>query len=227
MSLKYNLKNLPTNTNVYFNPNSSNNLDEIKEIIESDAYFTLPNEIDINDNYKILSEYICRLIENSGFLCKGLSLEYIKYAFETADAIIAISSTGINILPNGNIFGFALINFNEKDNSVHIDVICSHTGIKYAGEIVLNSIDYMCNILLITKIKLNSVSTAVTFYEKYGFKKKELCENNKDLCEMEKNISKKSLGGNRRKTNKIKKQNKKTKKRKKYIKRVSLKSSRS
>lgn len=128
-------------------------------------------------------------------------------------------------MPNGNIFGFALINFNEKDNSVYIDVICSHTGIKYAGEILLNSIDYMCNTLLITKIKLNSVSSAVSFYEKYGFKKKELCENNTDLCEMEKNISKKSLGGNRRKTKK--RQNKKTNKRRKYIKRVGLKSSRS
>lgn len=81
MSLKYNLKNLPTNTNVYFNPNSSNNLDEIKEIIEGDVYFTLPNEIDINDNYKILSKYICRIIENSGFLCKGVKSRIYKIRF--------------------------------------------------------------------------------------------------------------------------------------------------
>jgi len=214
MSLKYNLKDLTTTTNIYFNPNNSTNLDEIKTIIEQpDNNFTLPNERDKNDNYQILSEYICRLIENSGFLCKGLSLEYIKYALKTANAIIAISSTGINILPNGNIFGFALINFNEDDNSVYIDVICSHSGIKYAGEILLKSITNMCNILLITKIKLNSVSSAISFYEKYGFYKKGLCENNEDLCEMEKNISTKTLGGNKKKTKK--KQKKKTKKKKK------------
>jgi hypothetical protein len=224
MSLKYNLKDLTTNTHIYFNPNNSEDLDAIKTIIESNDEFTLPNEKDINDNYKNLSEYICRLKENSSVLCKGLSLEYIKDTFETADAIIAISSKGINILPNGNIFSFALINFNENDNSVYIDVICSHIGVKYAGEMLLKSITDICNILHILKIKLNSVSSAISFYERYGFNKKGLCENNEELCEMEKDLSKKSLGGNRRKTKK--RQNKKTKKRRKYTKRHSLKSSR-
>ena len=224
MSLKYNLKDLTTNRHIYFNPNISEDLDAIKTIIESNEEFTLPNENDINDTYQNLSEYIFRLKENSSVLCKGVSLEYIKDAFETADAVVAVSSKGINILPNGNIFSFALINFNENDNSVYIDVICSHIGVKYAGEMLLKTITDMCIKLNITKIKLNSVSTAVSFYERYGFNKKGLCENKEELCEMEKDLSKKSLGGNRRKTKK--RQNKKTKKRRRNTKRRSLKSSR-
>jgi hypothetical protein len=43
----------------------------------------------------------------------------------------------MNLLPNGNIYGFALINFDEMNNSILIDVICSHVGIKYAGEILI------------------------------------------------------------------------------------------
>jgi hypothetical protein len=222
MSVKYNLRGLTTTTHLYFNPNNSNNLDDIKTIIENDNNFTLPNERDINDTYQNLSEYICRLIDNSRFLCKGLNLSYITDAFETADAILAISAIGINILPNGNIFGFALINFNEHDNSLYIDVICSHIGIKYAGDILLKSINYMCNILLITKIKLNSVPSAVSFYEKYSFYKKGLCENNDDLCEMEKKISIKSLArGTRKKTKKNKKRQ--NKKRIKYTKKRDFK----
>ena len=219
MSLKYNLNQLTPSRHIYFNPNISEDLDAIKTIIESNEEFTLPNENDINDNYQILSEYIFGIVEKSNYLCKGLSLGYVKDALKTADAIIAISSKGINILPNGNIFSFALINFNENDNSVYIDIICSHIGVKYAGEMLLKSITDMCNILHIIKIKLSSVSTAISFYERYGFNKKGLCENNEELCEMEKDLSKKSLGGNRRKTKK--RQNKKTKKRRNYLKRYS------
>jgi hypothetical protein len=60
----------------------------------------------------------------------------------------------------------------------------------------------MCTILFIRKIKLKSVSSAISFYEKYGFYKKGLCENTKDLCEMEKIIVKKTSGGNTRNTKK-------------------------
>jgi len=210
MSLKYNLKNLNTSTHIYFNPNKTESIDEIKTIIETNDYFILPNDSDINDTYQNLSEYILRQKEITSFLCKGISLPYIKDALEEADAIIAISSEGSNILPNGNIFGFALLIFNEKNNSVYIDVICSHVGIKYAGDALINSINYMCEILFITKIKLQSVNTAISFYEKYGFYKKGICDNIVDLCEMEKNVTKKSLGGKRRKTKKRRKNTKLT-----------------
>ena len=218
MSVKYNLQNLNATSHIYFNPNTEKPLDEIKTIIEMDEHFILPNENDANDTYQNLAKYIGRLIEYSNVLCKGLNPSYIKDAFEDADAVIAISSAGINILPNGNIFGFALVHFNEDDNSVYIDIICSHTGIKYAGDILLNSINYMCNILLITKIKLNSVSLAISFYEKYGFHKKGACDNDEDLCEMEKIVPKRSLGGKHklRRTSKGKK-NKQTKQMKNHL----------
>lgn len=176
-----------------------------------------------------MSEYILRLIENTEFLCKGLSLSYKKNAVETANAMIVISSSGMNILPNGNVFGFALLNFNEKENSLYIDIICSHVGIKYAGEILLKSITHMCNILFITKIKLQSVSSAISFYEKYGFNKKTACDIPGQLCEMEKILTKKSLGGKQRKTKKrnLNKRTKKgTNKRKLSTKKRRVKSSR-
>ena len=116
-------------------------------------------------------------------------------------------------MPNGNIFGFALINFNENDNSVYIDVICSHIGVKYAGDILIRSINYICSILFIKKITLNSVSSAISFYERYGFYKKGLCQNSEELCEMEKIIVK-TLGGKRRKPTKRK--HKKANKRRKH-----------
>jgi hypothetical protein len=223
MSLKYNLKNLNTNTYIYFNPSNAEKIDEIKTIIEMDDTLNFPNESDINDTYKNLSQLILRG-KNVGFLCKGLTLEYIQDALDSADAIVAISSQGTNLLPNGNLFGFALINFDENDNSVNIDVICSHIGIKYAGDILINSINNICNKLFITKIKLNSVSSAISFYEKYGFIKKGLCENSNELCEMEKIVTKKSIGGKRKtlKRNLIKK----IKKRRKNTKKRSLKYSR-
>lgn len=56
---------------------------------------------------------------------------YFKPTESNVDAVIIIGSTStMKILPNGNIFGFALINFDEKTNSIYIDVICSHIGIK-------------------------------------------------------------------------------------------------
>ena len=56
-----------------------------------------------------------RLISKSEFLCKGLNHDYIVTSFDNADAVIIIGSS-MNVLPNGNIFGFALINFDEKHN---------------------------------------------------------------------------------------------------------------
>ena len=190
MSGKFNLKNLHTTSYVYFNPNSTNQLDEIHTIVEMNDAFSLPNEDDKQDTYRHLTTYMNRVIKHSGFLCKGLNPEYIEDAFETADAIVAISSIHTKILPNGNIFGFALIQFNEKDNSMYIDVICSHTGIKYAGDILIKTIHHLCDILFIRKIKLKSVSTAIPFYEKYGFVKKDVCNTEEELCKMEKIVTK-------------------------------------
>jgi hypothetical protein len=212
MSVRYNLKNdRNIQTYVYFKPTESTILEDIKTLIGYyDEIKVYPNNEDVNpyNSYKNVTEYIYRIITNSEFLCKGLNSSYISDVFDTADAIVIIGSS-MNILPNGNIYGFALINFDEAHNSIYIDVICSHIGVKNAGDILIKEIQNICGKLFMTKIYLTSVKSAISFYEKYGFiKKNPLCD---DMCLMIKTINKK-IGG---KTNKRKnaKRIKKTKKR--------------
>ena len=206
MSLRYNIKNnINTKTYIYFKPTESNNLDDIKLLLEDDDKIDIyPNNEDVNtsyNSYKNVTEYIYRIINNTGFLCKGLNPDYILDSFDNVDAIVIIGSS-INILPNGNIFGFALINFDEKSNSIYIDVICSHIGIKGAGDILINEIEDISRRLLIKKIHLTSVKSAVSFYEKYGFTKYDkLCDN---MCIMIKYINTKN-GGKKKQTTKQRK----------------------
>jgi N-acetylglutamate synthase-like GNAT family acetyltransferase len=107
----------------------------------------------------------------------------------------------MNILPNGNIYGFALIRFDEESNSIYIAVMCSHIGIKGAGDILIKEIENISRTLFIEKINLISVDSAVSFYEKYGFTKID-----GSCCAMEKYIKNK-IGG-KRKTNKQRKRRK-------------------
>lgn len=200
MSLRYNLKNdQNVKTYVYFKPTEGNRLDDIKALIESDNEIQVyTNNADANayNSYKNVTDYIYRLVENE-VLCKGLNPKYVSDSFKTSDAVVVLGSS--NLLPNGNIYGFALISFDEARNSIYIDVICSHNGIKSAGEILLQKMQDICGKLFMTKIYLKSVKSAISFYEKYGFKKRDpLCD---DMCLMIKNINKK-IGG---KTNKRKK----------------------
>ena len=195
MDLKYNIKNninnINTKTYIYFKPTEINNLDDIKLLLEDDDKIDIYTNEDVNsyNSYKYVTDYIYRITDKSEFLCKGLNLDYILNSFDTADAVVIIGSL-MNILPNGNIFGFALINFNEKNNSLYIDVFCSHIGIKGTGEILINEIEYICRKLLITKIYLNSVKSAISFYEKYGFTKYDkVCDN---VCVMIKYMNKKT-----------------------------------
>lgn len=217
MSLRYNLKNdRNIQTYVYFKPTESDILENIKILIEHDDEIKVyPNDEDEDVNpynsYKNVTKYIYGIIKNSQFLCKGLNPSYISDVFDTADAIIIIGSS-MNLLPNGNIYGFALINFDETNNSIYIDVICSHIGIKYAGEFLIQKIQDICGKLFMTKIYLKSVNSAISFYEKYGFIKEDpLCDN---MCLMTKTITKK-IGGKTKKR-KNSKRIKKTRKNRRF-----------
>ena len=200
MSLRYNIKNTNTKTSIYFRPSETSHLDDIKLLLENhDKIDIYPNSEDVNpyNSYQNVTDYIYRIISTSEFLCKGLNPDYILESFNKVDAVIVIGSSSMNILPNGNIFGFALINFDEKKNSIYIDVICSHIGIKGAGDILINEIEYISRKLFMAKIYLKSVKSAISFYEKYGFiKYDQLCDT---MCVMIKTINKK-IGGKKRKT---------------------------
>ena len=205
MSLKYNIRNSKdTKTYIYFQPTENNRLDDVKTILEDDAKFDVYFNSD--DSYKKVKEYVDRLISKSEFLCKGLNPDYIVTSFDNADAVIIIGSS-MNVLPNGNIFGFALINFDEKHNAIYIDVICSHIGMKGVGEILMNEIENINKKLSMTDIYLKSVKSAISFYEKYGFTKHDKsCD---DMCLMIKSIK---SGGKKKTTKKqeSKKRGKKT-----------------
>jgi ribosomal protein S18 acetylase RimI-like enzyme len=203
MVLKYNIKNnLHTQTHVYFRPSDSDKLDDIKLILEDDdkiMVYTNNEDENQNNSYNNIRDYIDRIINKTGFLCKGLNPEYISDSFENVDAVVIISDSP-NILPNGNIFGFALINFDETTNSIYIDVICSHTALQGVGDILINEVQHISKKLLMTYIYLTSVKSAISFYEKYGFtKQEEICD---DMCLMIKSMNKKSGGKKRRRTKK-------------------------
>lgn len=205
MSLRYNIKNNRSNqTYIYFKPTENNNLDDIKLLLEDDdTFYVYPNNENVNpyNSYENIRDYIYRIIKNQNFLCKGLNPEYILDSFDNVDAVVVIGSS-INILPNGNIFGFALIKFDETSNSIYIDIICSHIGIQGAGDILINEIEYISGKLLMTKIYLTSVKNAISFYKKYGFtKENELCDN---MCLMIKTMNKKK-GGKKKKNKKTRK----------------------
>ena len=196
MSFKYNIKNDKNiATSIYFNPNN-NNLDDIKILIEDEINVN-PNSEIVQNSYKHIKEYIYSIITKSEFLCKGLSPKYIRNSFNNADGVIIIGSS--NVLPNGNVYGFALLKFDEKKNAICIDVICSHKGIKGAGHYLLKQIEAIAKKLSMTQIYLTSVDTAISFYEKYNFKKKDmLCA---DMCLMIKSIKSKSIKSNESKSN--------------------------
>jgi hypothetical protein len=237
MNNKYNIKN-DTNvqTYIYFKPESSL-FDPIKDNrnkywlkFEGDNTFKVyPNSNDVDrdddttlqtiyeNSYKNIADYIYRLTTNSKTLCKNLP-DYVGLkTFYYADAIVIVGSSN-GILPNGNIFGFALININDPDytpNSIHIDVICSHTGIQGAGHILINAIEYIGRKLLMSQIYLTSVPEAYGFYKKYGFVNTSKDVNCNLVCTMRKYLNRKKGGKKTRKTStKRTKRTKRTKTRK-------------
>lgn len=206
MSLKkYNIKNNEKNikTYIYFNSTKNNKLEDIQLLLDNENFNIYPN------SYKNVTEYIYRIVNNSNFLCKGLNPEYILQSFDEVDAVVVIGSQ-MNILPNGNVFGFASIKFDEKHNSIYIDVICSHIGIKGAGDILIKTIEHISKTLLMTKIYLNSVESAISFYEKYDFVKEDKSCN--DMCVMIKTLRQRKIS-NKKNNSKSKSKTSSTKKR--------------
>ena len=124
MDLKYNIKNNKNNSYIFFNP--SKKLNVIKTLMSG-----------VSNNYKDVMNHIIRLVK-SEFFCKNINEDYIIDSFHEADAVVVISD--MDVLPNGNIFGFTLINFNEKNNSLYIPIFGSHIGIYGAGDILIKEL---------------------------------------------------------------------------------------
>ena len=171
MSPRFSIKR-DFSSKVFFNEETLNSdLIDMKTILESESTLSIyPNE-EIDQNYRNVSRYIYHIVKNSKFLCTGLNDKYIRDAFKTTEAMLVIGSEHMNIYPNGNVFGFALLMFDQINNSLYVDILCSHVGIKGAGDILIKQIENIAKSLFMNSIKLNSVNSAVTFYERYGFRK--------------------------------------------------------
>ena len=187
---KYSLQGLNTTTYIYFNPSSRNKkLPIFKQLIESrDDKLVFQNKHDPNDTYHNLIMYIDRLITVDEVLCNGLEPEDIQnYALNTADIVLVISGNG-QLMPNGNIYGFSLLQIHKHSNSVYAGFICSNHKVRYGGDNIMRSIEFICNILYIQKITLQSVQSAISFYERYGFNIIGSCTDKHIVCDMEKNM---------------------------------------
>jgi len=185
-------------TYIYFNPTkfdetknvkeNIDNLDNIKILLENDDKFVVDhNNTDVNLNsYQNVKKYIFDIIlKDIQYLCEGLDRFYIVDSLFAVDAVVIIRSS-INPLPDVPIFGFALIKFDQTQNLIYIDVICSDIRTKYTGKFLIEQIHDICRTVFMTDIHLQSVQSAIPFYEKYGFTKSDkLCKN---MCLMTKSL---------------------------------------
>jgi hypothetical protein len=201
-------------THLDINPMSNADLDyitKIKKSLKTAVDIVVYSDADApkHNSYEDIKDVIYGLITKSKVMCKDINSNYIGDTFEEVDAVYVLGSPRVgskNILPSGNIYGFALVNFDEYKNELYIEMICSHSDIKYAGESMIKHLSEICKKLDISAIRLKSVEKAVSFYEKYGFEK--INKSCNDMCVMVKLIS--SGGGSppTMKTNKTRTQRK-------------------
>jgi hypothetical protein len=119
--------------------------------------------------YKEITKRIDKMVQD-GLLCKGLSHTHISGVFDKADAVFVVHSS--DILPNKEtILGFALVQFLLHEEAFYVNIICSHKEVKGAGEFLLKKMEEISRKLSKKYIKLDSVNSAITFYEKFGFVK--------------------------------------------------------
>ncbi len=169
--LKYSIKNKKTESYIFFNPKM---LSSFNNLINNATGYTVTDD---TNSYNELINNVDRMIANK-MLCIGLSRDEINEILNNNSHLILV--IGEN-LPYGNIYGFCAITFKKKtyntsyghneEQYIYADFICSHSNIQYAGDKLLTELFNIAKICNINKIKLESVESAVKFYEKYGFNK--------------------------------------------------------
>lgn len=148
---------------VYMNPENISRTHHIQQILNKDPQFI----VHVSNDYHRLGRYMYDHVEKKMFLCRGLQPDYMVHSFLDSDAVCVLSTTR-DIFPNGNIVGIATFTFLPM-RILHHDLICSHSGVQGAGDILMRvseTIGRQTNCLM---IRLDSTYAAVSFYEKYGF----------------------------------------------------------
>lgn len=98
-SKKYAIKS-PRNVkhHLFVNPAARHGLEDILTLLELQTAL----EISSGPAYQEVSRYIERLVNKSGFLCRGLNPDYVVESLASADAVIVVGSS-MSVLPNGNV----------------------------------------------------------------------------------------------------------------------------
>ena len=188
--IKFALRKEDTKTYLFFNDAVRDDefLEETKMIAETE-YAVYPEENDPKNRiYRQICRYIYDKIKKVESLCNGLNPSYVLSALKQANVVIVVGPSHMDVLPNGGVYAVAMVKFDERTNSMYLDVICSNNGIQGAGQILMKEIDRVAKLTFITKITLNSVFSAIAFYEKQGFVKTGRCDDENELCEMKKTL---------------------------------------
>ena len=171
---------------IMINPQSTSDLQEITKSLKKDKNIPIysNNDAPKHNSYEHIQTSIQSLIKDSKVLCKGINNDYISELFDDSDAVFVVGSyeNPGAILPSGKIYGFVLINFNELRKELYIEIFCTHSGMKYVGEHIMKQLTKISEILEFSAIRLKSVASAISFYEKYGFEK--TVESYEDMCVM-------------------------------------------
>jgi hypothetical protein len=115
--------------------------------------------------YKNYCKFILNQINNKNF-CIGLNSDYVSDSLAVSDALLFVYK-------NNESGGFATLNF--IDSTLKIDVICTNNTMKGMGSFMIKTIKNIAHKLGMTKIALESVSSAVGFYIKQQFDCNPLC----------------------------------------------------
>ena len=191
-----------TRSELFFNPNSGSTSDisAIRTSLETllmpairvhPTVAEIPHEDELFESVK---DNIVGYVTRTEEFCTNLTPEYISDSLDDCDAVLRIESSAIR---NKILYGFAIIAF--KDSELYIDTICANSSVKGAGTYMIQLLTDIARHSGLSSITLNSVTSAVGFYIKQGFR----CNGDDGLCPMSKTIS--TLGGKRKRKHKSRK----------------------
>ncbi len=123
--------------------------------------------------------------------CIGIKPEHVQTSLEQSDAVIM----------DNNSNGFIAFKLLEESQTIYIDLICANKGY---GAKLMDTLEILAEKSSFTEIKLKSVTNAVGFYLKNGFKCDKLCSMKKTVA----NATAYAGGRKKRKSNKKRQTNK-------------------
>lgn len=167
-------KDFPSNTtyHLYFNPAISTLAKHVKTFV-SNADITTHASLS-EDEYKSVSNDLAALLKQpKSKWCDGVEIDYIEYIFANCNALFVAKSDSV-------FLGFCSIKL--KKSAIHVDIICSNNEYKGVGSNLITAINDFGHDLEMNKVSLDSITDAVGFYLKMGYRCKD------EVCPMDKEI---------------------------------------